>query len=229
MQNKFSYLQLWSTKIFRERLEMPEEWNNKLAELAVDYSENKMVKYDSGFKHAIPNNMLLKYKSKELSEYFNILIDFFWRYIETVAGLKPEDITKPKCHMFGNCEKRGQWSIPHAHHGNQVVITYYPKVTKVKEEPHPYAGDMVFHNPRTVQSGFWARKEKLFTPLEISTGTLIAFPGVAQHSTFPFFCEGSEKNALVCNIRFTSMLEGENSHLEYQTFENIKKEMSQSE
>jgi hypothetical protein len=221
------YHQLWSTKIFVDKLDKSIEWNNKLAEIAEDYSESKMVKYASGFKHAIPNNMLLQYKSKELTEYFDILVEFFWRYIETVAGIKPEDITKPTCHMFGNVEKRGQWSIPHAHHGNQVVITYYPKVVRDKDEPHPSAGDMVFHNPRFMQSGFWNRKEFLFTTMGVETGTLVAFPAIAEHSTFPLFCEGSSKHAIVCNVRFTGMLEGENSHLQYQTFETLKEKIKQ--
>lgn len=216
-----TYFHLWATKILKKKLEKDEKWNNKLAELAEKYVNEKMVHYPSGFKHAIPNNMLTHYKCNELDEYFKIVIDTFWSYIKNVAGLNANDITKPLCHMFGNMEKRGEWSIPHAHHGNQVVITYYPKVIRSKLEPHPHAGDLVFHNPRFMQSGFWARKENLFTPMNVNTGTLIVFPAIAQHSTFPLFCEDSAKYALVCNIRFSGILEGKNSGSEYKTFEEL--------
>lgn len=212
---------LWPTRILRGSIIKSESWHDELADIARDYSETKMVKYDSGFKHAIPNNLLLLSNSTVLTEYFEILQDYFWTYMMMAADIGPSDITTPKCHMFGNVEKRGQWSIPHAHHGNQCVITFYPKVTRDVEEPHPYAGSMVFHNPRSMQSGFWARREHLFTPFKVETGSLVAFPGIAEHSTFPFFNDGSEKVALVCNIRFTGKLEGENSEEQYQTFEAL--------
>jgi hypothetical protein len=215
--------QLWPTKILRGTVRKSDAWHDELADLARDYTDNHMVKYESGFKHAIPNNMLLRYKSTALTEYFEILQDYFWTYMMMAADIGPSDITKPSCHMFGNVEKRGQWSAPHAHHGNQCVITFYPKVTRSADEPHPYAGSMVFHNPRTVQSGFWARKETLFTPFKVESGSIVAFPGVAEHSTFPFFDGASEKVALVCNVRFTGILEGENSGSQYQTFEALNK------
>lgn len=214
---------LWPTKIMMGTIRKDDAWHEELAEVARDYVETRMIKYDSGFKHAIPNNALLHYKSPALTEYFQILQDYFWTYMRQAAELSPQEITQPRCHMFGNVEVRGQWSVPHVHHGNQCVITFYPKVTRDSEEPHPYAGSMVFHNPRTMQSGFWARKEKLFTPFKVETGTIVAFPGIAEHSTFPFFNEGSEKTALVCNIRFTGTLEGENSGDQYQTFDALNK------
>lgn len=217
-----SRLQLFPTRILVDKLDKGREWNEVLANISEDYAKNKMVHHSSGFKHAIPNHMMNNYSDKELAEYFEIMMATFWKYIDWAAGLKPEDISPPICHMFGNHEVRGQWSIPHAHHANQVVVTYYPKVVRNPEEPHPHAGKMVFHNPRTVQSGFWARKEVLYTPIDIESGTIVAFPACAEHSTFPFFCEGSAKHAIVCNIRFSGMLEGVNPQLQYQTFEALK-------
>lgn len=213
--------ELWPTRILRGTILKSDAWHDELADLARDYSDNHMIKYESGFKHAVPNNMLLRYKSAALTEYFEILQDYFWTYIMMAANIGPSDITKPTCHMFGNVERRGQFSPMHAHHGNQCVITFYPKVTRSPDEPHPFAGSMVFHNPRTVQSGFWARKEPVITPFKVETGSIVAFPGTAEHSTFPFFDEGSEKIALVCNVRFTGILEGEGSHVQYQTFEAL--------
>lgn len=216
---------LWPTTIITDKLyQMSDEDNEKLAEIAECYVKEKMVHYDSGFKHAIPNNMMLLYKSDALLKYFKLLEQYFWMYLQNVIKLTPNEITTPRMHMFGNVERRGQWSIPHAHMGNQVVITYYPKIIKSINEPAPLAGQLVFHNPRNPPSGFWARREKLITPLDIETGTIVCFPGHAEHSTFPFFCEESVKYAIVCNIRFAGILEGENSfEKHYKTFDDLKK------
>jgi hypothetical protein len=216
-------LRLWPTSIMTDNLKLSEEENNELACLAERYVNEKMVHYESGFKHAIPNNMLLLYKSEALLKYFKILEQYFWKYCKEVIGVEPEDITTPVMHMFGNVEKRGQWSVPHAHMGNQLVITYYPKIIVDPSEPHPHAGQMVFHNPRNPPSGFWARKEHLFTPIGNKSGTIVCFPGHSEHSTFPFFSEKSIKYALVCNIRFVGALEGESSGNQYQTFQQLKK------
>lgn len=221
-------MKLWPTNIMVQRIEREQAWHDELVAIAKDYAETKMVSHASGFKHAVPNNMLLQYKSEALTEYFDILQQHFWIYLEHAAGLRSSDITKPRCHMFGNVERRGQWSVPHAHMGNQIVMTYYPRVTKSPTEPHPFAGSMVFHNPRNPPSGFWGRKETLFTPINTVSGTLVAFPGHAEHSTFPFFDEGSEKIALVCNIRFTGILEGENSADQYQSFEDLNRHRRES-
>jgi hypothetical protein len=216
--------QLWSTKILTDQLQqLTNEENEELALLAEKYSEEKMVNYDTGFKHAIPNNLLLLYKSPTLLKYYRLLEQYFWKYCKDVVGIGPTDITTPRMHMFGNVERRGQWSVPHAHMGNQIVITYYPKIVVSPDEPHPHAGQMVFHNPRNPPSGFWARKEKLYTPLGVKTGTIVCFPGHSEHSTFPFFCEESAKYALVCNIRFSGILEGEDGFGQYRSFQDLKK------
>lgn len=215
--------QLWPTTILTDQLpQLTADDNEELANLAEQYVNEKMVHYDSGFKHAIPNNILVLYKSAALLKYYRLLEQYFWKYCKDVIKIGPGDITTPVMHMFGNVERRGQWSPPHAHMGNQVVITYYPKVVVDPAEPNPHAGQMVFHNPRNPPSGFWARKEFLFTPMGNKTGTIVCFPGHCEHSTFPFFCEGSIKHALVCNIRFSGILEGEKGHDQYQTFLKLK-------
>lgn len=214
---------LWPTYVMVDQLKMTNEENEQLAIIAERYVKERMVHYDTGFKHAIPNNMLLLYKSPALVKYLHLLEQYLWHYLRKVPNLGPEDITKPRMHIFGNVERRGQWSVPHAHQGNQLVITYYPKVVVDPAEPHPFAGRLVFHNPRNPQSGFWARKEQLYTPIDNKSGTIVVFPAHAEHSTFPFFCEASEKFALVCNVRFTSILEGEDASLQYQYFNVLRK------
>jgi hypothetical protein len=209
------------TKVMVERVTKDAAWNEALAEMVTDYSANKMVHYASGFKHAVPNHMLNNYEGLELKEYASIMMDTFWRYLKEAWELTPEDISEPVCHMFGNHETRGEWSIPHAHHANQVVVTYYPKIVVSPDEPHPHAGKFVLYNPRTVQSGIFARREKLFTPINVESGTIIAFPAYAEHGTFPFFCAESHKYAIVTNIRFNGALEGKNTSAQYKSFQDI--------
>lgn len=218
---------LWPTRINVGLIERDEAWFQELADIARSYCDKHFVRFDSGFKHALRNNMLMECKSAALTEYFELLQGWFWDYMAMAANIGPADITPPQCSMFGNVERRADWSVPHAHMGNQVVVTMYPHVRRV-DEPHPFAGAMVFHNPRSTPSGYWARKEMLYTPFVVQTGSIVAFPGTAEHSTFPLFSEGSEKVALVCNIRFVSTDEAETPGGQYKTFEQIsaaRKEM----
>lgn len=216
--------QLWPTNIITDQLkQLTDDENEELSNLVQRYVDEKMVRRDDvGFKFVVPNNMLLHYKSPALLKYYRLLEQYFWKYAKDVIGVEPLDITTPTMHMFGNVERRGEWSIPHAHMGNQVVITYYPKIVVSPEEPHPLAGQMVFHNPRTPPSGYWARKEPLYTAMENKSGTIVVFPGHSQHSTFPFFCEDSVKYAIITNIRFVGVIE-QNGGPQYQTFQELKK------
>lgn len=213
---------LWPTNIILDNIkQLTSEENEELAKIAEDYVKKKMVHSSSGFKHAIPNNLSFFYKSKALEKYIGFMEQYFWHYLRTVIDLGPDDITTIKAHMFANVEKRGEWSIPHAHMGNQIIITYYPKIVKSSNEPHPMAGGLVFHNPRNPPSGFWARKEVLFTQIPIDTGSIVVFPGHCEHSTFPFFCEESEKYAIITNIRFAGIIEGEDSAINYADFKRM--------
>lgn len=215
-------LKLWPTNILVDKLRFTVEENEELASIAQDYVNKKMIRPEQGFKHAIPNNLTHFYQSKTLVRYIGYMEQYFWHYLDKVIDLRPEDITPVRAHMFANVERRGEWSIPHAHQGNQLIITYYPKVVRDKEEPHAFAGRMVFHNPRNPMSGFWARKESLYTPIENDSGTIVVFPGHAEHSTFPFFCESSEKYAIITNIRFAGIIEGDGSIKHHMTFTEMK-------
>ena len=70
---------LWPTQIMVDHLSEIEEHSDELADIARDYSDRKMVRYESGFKHAIPNNLLLQYNSDALTRYFGIMQDYFWQ------------------------------------------------------------------------------------------------------------------------------------------------------
>ena len=100
----------------------------------------------------------------------------------------------------------GKWAIPHRHVGNQLVVTYYPRVHLGSGEGRDAVGlpgALCFHDPRPVQANWMLRHEnKLFaqTPLQ---GALFIFPGYLEHSTFPLFDPESDKVAIVTNVRFT--------------------------
>jgi hypothetical protein len=209
-------LSLWPTKIRTGQLNLRPELNAELARIVKDYDVRHMQRYESGFKHNVTQNIYTHEPSAAIDEYFGIMKEMFETYVFEVAGLTPAHITKPSFNCFGSLERRGQWSEPHTHHGNQVVVTYYPEVVRMPDEPHPYAGSIVFHTPTPSQSGFWARSVPSFHPIKVESGTIVIFPGNAEHSTNPFFCEGSYKCALVSNVRFAGSLEGDDPRRTYQ-------------
>lgn len=208
---RISTARLWPVRIACYRLERDPQWNGELAAVVDDFVDSRMKHCESGFKHTLPWNILVHYRSGALAELFGVLQDAFWAYLREEIGLKSADITPPTVNMFANRERRGEWCIPHTHHGNQVVITYYPKVVRAAPEPMPLAGSIVFHMPTPSVPGYWGRRENAFTPFRPETGTQIVFPGNAEHSTFPFFEPGNGKWSLVSNWRFAAACEGETS------------------
>lgn len=200
---------LWPTQIRVFRVNKSDEWNRELVEIVDDFVATKMKHYpQSGFKHTLPINVLTHYKTPAVAELFGMVKWAFWKYMGECAGITASEITPPTVNMFANREGRGQWSIPHTHHGNQCVITYYPRVDRSPDEPHPYAGYLAFHNPTPSMPSYWARKWYLYSQIPTETGTLVCFPGNAEHSTFPFFEQASCKWALVSNWRFAPVYEG---------------------
>lgn len=198
------------------------ELNAELTRIIKAYDSDHMAKYDSGHKHNVPHNIYTHEPSWAIDEYFQIMKEMFETYIFEVAGITPGHITKPTFNAFGNWEQKGQFSPLHAHHGNQVVVTYYPEVIRNPVEPHPYAGSLYFHTPATSQSGFWARTAPAFFPIKVETGTMVVFPGNTPHSTTPFCEEGSSKCAIVTNVRFTGAREGDGDPATYRYADDIE-------
>lgn len=206
---------LWPTHIRTGQMNLRPELNAELARIVKEYDGDHMQRYATGHKHNVPHNIYTRNPSEAIDEYFAIMVEMFETYMFEVAGITPGHITKPVYNCFGSWERRGQFSTPHAHHGNQVVVTYYPEVIRDPAEPHPYAGSVYFHTPNPSQSGFWARQVPAFYPVKPETGTIVIFPGNALHSTTPFFEESSSKCALVTNIRFAGVLEGDEPRTTY--------------
>lgn len=219
---QFKDVELWPTLIRTGQLSLRPELNEELARIVKSYDADHMKKYDSGHKHNVPHNVYTGEPSWAIDEYFKVMKEAFETYLFEVAGLTPGHITEPVFNCFGTWERRAQFSTPHAHHGNQVVVTYYPEVIRDPKEPHVSAGSVYFHTPNPSQSGFWARSVPAFYPVKPETGTIVIFPGNALHSTIPFFEKSSSKCALVTNVRFSGKLEGDEARTVYRYADEIE-------
>jgi hypothetical protein len=190
---------LWTSYIHTIKYEVSNEINEPLAEIAREYV-NKTFNFDVAFKHSRPANVLLEYKHKALVWLLNEIKLNLKNYIKVHYDVNYEDLDV-RINMFANVDKFAEWSIPHAHQGNQVVITYYPYVN-VNREAHKYAGSFVWHPTTTYAPDFMVRKEPAFFPHILETGSMVIFNGHAPHSTFPCFNKDDEKVALITNVRF---------------------------
>jgi len=191
---------LWTSFIHTAKYQVDEKINNTLADIARDHVE-KTFNFDVDFKHSKPANVLLLYKDPALVWLFNEVKTNLFNYIGNHYQVKEEEIDVTY-NMWGNVEGFAEWSLPHAHHGNQLVITYYPYVN-VDRTLHKYAGSFAWHPPATFIPDFMIRKEPAFFPHILETGSLVIFNGHTPHSTLPCFNKNDEKVALITNIRFT--------------------------
>ena len=198
-KTKHHSIPLWSSYIHTIKYKQKDIVNNKLAEIAEKYCE-ETFNFDTDFKHSRPANVLLLYKDPSLVWLFNEVKLNLFQYINQHYSIKEEDIDVDY-NMWGNVEGFAEWSLPHAHHGNQLVITYYPYVN-VDRTAHKYAGSFCWHPTATYMPDFMVRKEPAFYPEILETGSMVIFNGYAPHSTFPSFNKNDKKVALITNIRF---------------------------
>lgn len=189
---------LWSSHIHTIKYE-ENEHNKVLADIAREHV-SKNFNFNVDFKHSKPSNILLTYKNKSLLWLFNEIKINLFEYIKFHYGINHEDLDI-KFNMWGNIDKYLEWSLPHAHQGNQLVITYYPYVN-VDRSNHKYAGSFSWHPTTSYMPDFMVRKEPSFYPYVLETGSMVIFNGHTTHSTFPCFSKDDEKVALITNIRF---------------------------
>jgi hypothetical protein len=199
MKSLHSISSLWSSHIHTIKYNEDATDNKKLAEIAEDYC-SKTFNFETDFKHSKPLNILLLYKDKSLVWLLNEIKSNLFFYINKHYGINENDIDATY-YMWGNVEKFAEWSLPHAHQGNQIVITYYPYVN-VDRTTHKYAGSFSWHPPTTFMSDYMIRKEPTFLPNVLETGSMVIFNGHTLHSTFPSFNKEDKKIALVTNIKF---------------------------
>jgi hypothetical protein len=190
---------LWSSHIHCIKYNVDDEVNKDLADIARKHVKENF-NFDVDFKHSKPANVLLLHKSKNLVWLFNEIKTNLMFYVRHHYNIMIEDLDV-EYNMWGNVEKHTEWSLPHSHHGNQLVITYYPYVN-VDRTIHKYAGSFCWHPTTSYMPDFMVRKEPAFFPHVLETGSMVIFNGHAPHSTFPCFSKDDEKVAFVTNIRF---------------------------
>ena len=199
MKVKHHSIPLWTSHVHLIKYNQEDSVNKRLAEIAEQYC-SETFNFESDFKHSKPANVLLLFKDPALIWLFNEIKFNLFNYIGNHYNIKEEEIDI-KYNMWGNVEGYTEWSLPHAHHGNQLVITYYPYVN-VDRTKHRLAGSFAWHPTATTMPDFMVRKEPAFYPEILETGSMVIFNGHAPHSTFPLFNPGDKKVALITNIRF---------------------------
>jgi hypothetical protein len=196
---------LWATPIATSNVDLGEEYNNELVELAKEWTEAKMNK-DNLFKHATPGSIMMYKKTPAIKKLFETKIECVTEYLKTNYNLDIDDLGV-SMHTFTNHETGGDWSLPHGHHGNQMICTYYPKVDI--SNPHPdqpkLAGHMLFYPPYAQMPDYMVRNVNSVHAIPLRTGTIVLLPGYILHSTVPF-ANSNEKYAFVTNIRFSKKI-----------------------
>lgn len=203
MFDNFARINPWPSEIIHGRLFRSPSWNEELAGIVSDYCASfRQVSVQGTMTQGRPTNVLMHYRDRECVQKFYRLLELaLGNYLNTV-GVPRERMSNFRFLTVAALEKRGVFTTPHNHAGAQLVITYYPKVVRAKDEPNPNAGSLVFHPEAGMQFRYWRFADNAFYPIHTETGTLIVFPAHMTHSTFPLYCEESAKYALTTNVRF---------------------------
>lgn len=196
---------LWPTNILKTRLDFTEAENQQLTEIGQDYfkiNANSSTKF-----HHQGNAMSLmaQYRSPLLLRLLGHIEFQLGAYLSNFYPAVQMDELNIQYNTFVNhVDSNKQWSIPHYHLGNQLVATYYSQIEHGPEEEQGIGlpGAINFHDPRATHANWMIRTENKILSQNVSTGTLILFPGYVSHSTMPFFDSKSRKTALVTNIKF---------------------------
>ena len=111
---------LWTSHIHTIKYETDSEINKSLANIARDHVK-KTFNFNVDFKHSKPANVLLLYKDRALLWLLNEVKSNLEHYIKTHYDIDYKDLDV-EFNMWGNVEGDAEWSVPHAHHGNQLGI-----------------------------------------------------------------------------------------------------------
>lgn len=203
MFDAFKQINPWSSDIIHGRLYRSPSWNEQLAEVVDAYcDEFRALSIYGVMSQGGPVNVLSAYRDRGcVQKFFNLVDAALAHYIRSVR-LNKDRISNVRFLTVAARETRGVFTTPHNHSGAQIVITYYPKVVRSRKEPHPHAGNLVFHPETQMPFRYWAHTDTAFYPINTESGTLVMFPAHLSHSTFPLYCEGSIKRALITNVRF---------------------------
>lgn len=195
---------LWPTNIMIRQIPDLAPYNEELARVARDFFYQNVNESAAFAYRGNTASIMTEVRSSGLTQLFRVVQESVKSYLERFyPTVDPEELHF-QYNSFVNVQNTSKkWSIPHAHVGNQLVATYYPRVQLgEKENPSTYPGALCFHDPRAVHANWMIRRDNKILNINPRNGTLVVFPGFANHSTFPFFDDESEKLAIVTNVKF---------------------------
>jgi hypothetical protein len=193
---------LWPSPVMTDNADLGEDVNKELVELAKEWVDLKMNK-EAHFKHAIPGSIMMYRKSEAIKKLFDLKLSYIEKYLDMNFKLTQDDVSL-YTNTFTNYESGGEWSLPHGHHGNQMICTYYPRVdeSQTHEQQPKLAGHMLFFPPFAHMPDYMVRNVRATCAIKLVTGTIVLFPGYLQHQTVPY-ANNNEKYAFITNVRFS--------------------------
>ena len=205
--NSYQLLSLWPSHVLVDQLSELEDVRETLAQEAEFFYERHTRTSAKMAHRADTVSMMRDQPSQALLRLLEAVEQRVATYVrQAYPSLDPSELAITYNTFVNRQRGLGKWAIPHRHVGNQLVVTYYPRVHLGSGEGRDAVGlpgALCFHDPRPVQANWMLRHEnKLFaqTPRQ---GALFIFPGYLEHSTFPLFEPESDKVAIVTNVRFT--------------------------
>ena len=191
---------LWASHFIIRRLELSSEDNAALAALCREFYAGSMGSNGANSYRSGTESIYGLPPTPALRRYFDQVRAGLAMYL-SLYGLKLEDVDA-EFDGFANVETHRQWATAHAHVNNQLVVTYYPHVYRAEDE-HPRGGCLYWLSNDPKMGNWMMRRENQHFEIKPETGTQVIFPGHAKHATNPLFGVGSEKVALVTNIRLS--------------------------
>ena len=205
--NSYQLLSLWPSHVLVDQLSELEDVRETLA-LEAEVFYERHTRTSAKMAHRADTvSMMRDQPSQALLRLLDAVEQRVATYVrKAYPSLDPSELAITYNTFVNRQRGLDKWAIPHRHVGNQLVVTYYPRVHLGSGEGRDAVGlpgALCFHDPRPVQANWMLRHEnKLFaqTPRQ---GALFIFPGYLEHSTFPLFDPESDKVAIVTNVRFT--------------------------
>lgn len=192
---------LWTTHMFQRGLSLTDAENEQLAQICLAHTEMSME--SNGVNNfRVPSHSIYAYDSEVLQKYFKTVVEAAHHFL-SLYGVQPHEVDL-RFDGFSNIERTHQWATPHAHVNTDIVVTYYPRVFRAEGE-HPRGGCLSYMSNDPKMSTWMLRRERQVIELRPETGVQFVFPGYINHSTTPLFADGSEKIALVTNVRVSDV------------------------
>lgn len=208
--------------IVHKRCNMPDEFNQRLYDVAVRDSHTYRVKDDKdprnvGLKDShlghIRHNLLIDQKDPVLAEFARMIDAAVREYLKTVYHFDHDgDIEMTADTLWQRREIGENTGIhQHTHIKHDIVATYYPKVDLDKDCPEGplRRGAVRFYDPGGVGKRLWKNRNPMhhidgWLSVEPKTGSLLIFEGHVPHDSTYF--QGDDRMCIpvLCEIKVPS-------------------------